>query len=34
MIIIHGRVAATPEDEKGFLLTGSVIAAETSVANK
>jgi len=29
MIIIDGRDAAAPEDEKGFPLTGSVGAVET-----
>jgi len=34
MIIIDGRDAAAPEDEKGFLLAGSVGAVETAGANR
>jgi hypothetical protein len=34
MIIIDGRDAAAPEDEKGFLLTAGVSAVETAGANK
>jgi hypothetical protein len=34
MIIIDGRDAAAPEDEKWLLLTGSFVAVETSGANR
>jgi len=34
MIIIDGRGAAAPEDEKGFLLTAGVGAVETAGANR
>jgi hypothetical protein len=34
MTILDGRDAATPEDEKWFLLTGRAGAVETSGANR